>query len=680
MKNWKNNIWTRIIAIIVFILMLVAAGLSAAGLWACLEMRVYADGGIYFRRAVMDYLAPKMDDSVLYYYYDAQNNFESYGKEHWEALFSEENTNFFFTLKDQDGKVLLSSPTRPSQYHETGTLESPVMDVQEIDEEFTSAAQRQVRLEELQEQYNILAVDQGEYLLEDGEYSAGTAPGMRYTLYVAYSEEPPLTIERYIAKDFTAKDNISFVMNLVDRVIARRSALPWLTGVFSVLSLASLVVLMVLFSKRKSSWFEQIPMDLVLAIYMLLFAGTMYLLDEFYYSREWIGVTMLIVFAIAWVFLLMAFFISFAVRAREHTLWKNTITYRILVLLWKFLKWFFGMLHDLFRSLPLCWRTLLVWAMISIIEFVAMVSGNYDPSLFAVWFFEKFILTPLLLFAVIGMQRLQKGAKRMSEGDLTPIPLTHLYGPFREHGEDLNHISDGLQTAVAEQVRAERMKAELITNVSHDIKTPLTSIVNYVGLLQKEDLQNPQAAEYVTVLARQSARLKKLTEDLVEASKASTGNIEVHAAPTDLNVLLGQAAGEFADRFQGKNLELVMSAAPEQPVITADGQLLWRVFSNLMTNICKYAMPGTRVYLSTEVKAGRAIVTLRNISAQPLEKSGAELTERFVRGDRSRTGGDGSGLGLSIAQSLTELQGGVFRVTVDGDLFKAELDFPLDNH
>ena len=221
------------------------------------------------------------------------------------------------------------------------------------------------------------------------------------------------------------------------------------------------------------------------------------------------------------------------------------------------------------------------------------------------------------------------------------------------------------------------MKAELITNVSHDIKTPLTSIVNYVDLLSKEELQNERAEEYVAVLTRQAQRLKKLTDDLVEASKASTGNIAVHREPVDLNVLLSQAAGEFSDRLAKNKLEPVLTTAPEQPKAMADGQLLWRVFSNLLTNIVKYAMQGTRVYLTTAAQDGYAQITFRNISSAPLCMSGEELGERFVRGDRSRTDGEGSGLGLSIARSLVELQGGQFAVTTDGDLFKAVITFPV---
>ena len=224
-------------------------------------------------------------------------------------------------------------------------------------------------------------------------------------------------------------------------------------------------------------------------------------------------------------------------------------------------------------------------------------------------------------------------------------------------------------------MKSERMKTELITNVSHDIKTPLTSIVSYVDLLKKQAMPNDQAREYLEVLDRQSARLKKLTEDLVEASKASTGNLTVDFQRTDVNVLLTQSAGEYQEKLAAKGMDLILTPAPENPAISADGRLLWRVFENLLSNIHKYAQPGTRVYLTCEAGENQVTTTFRNISATPLNISADELMERFVRGDASRNT-EGSGLGLSIARSLTQLQHGTFSLTIDGDLFKAALTFP----
>ncbi len=220
------------------------------------------------------------------------------------------------------------------------------------------------------------------------------------------------------------------------------------------------------------------------------------------------------------------------------------------------------------------------------------------------------------------------------------------------------------------------MKTELITNVSHDLKTPLTSILNYAGLIAAEPCENGKITEYAGVLTRQSERLTRLIDDLVEASKAATGNLEVHLAPVEAQVLLQQAAGEYAERFSSAGLELVTNM-PEEPIrIMADGRRMWRVFDNLMNNVFKYAQSRTRVYLSLERMADSAVITFRNISAEPLNVSEEELMERFVRGDSARAG-EGNGLGLSIAKSLAELQGGAFRLHIDGDLFKAILVFPV---
>ena len=298
---------------------------------------------------------------------------------------------------------------------------------------------------------------------------------------------------------------------------------------------------------------------------------------------------------------------------------------------------------------------------------------NYAPM----WILEKLIFTPLLIWAVIGLRRLQKGARELSSGDLNyTVDVDHMLPTLKEHGQRLNSIRDGMKSAVERQMRSERMKAELITNVSHDIKTPLTSIINYVDLLKKEGLDSEHAAQYLEVLDRQSARLKKLTEDLVEASKASTGNITVNAEPTDLSLLLSQAAGEYEERLRSRSLEPVLTLPKNAPPVPADGRLMWRVFDNLLGNICKYAQPQTRVYLSFRAGEEAVCVTFKNISAEPLNLPPEELIERFTRGDASRNT-EGSGLGLSIAKSLTELQGGRFLLDIDGDLFKAMVTFPI---
>jgi signal transduction histidine kinase len=291
------------------------------------------------------------------------------------------------------------------------------------------------------------------------------------------------------------------------------------------------------------------------------------------------------------------------------------------------------------------------------------------------WIFEGVLLVALLIYIVLALRKLQKAAKEMADGNLDyRAEISSMPYALREHGENLNNIGDGLKTALAEKIKSEHMKAELITNVSHDIKTPLTSIVNYVDLLKKEGLESANAPEYLNVLERQSSKLKKLTEDLIDASKATTGCVSVNAEEMDVNVLLEQACGEYEGKLASCNLTPVMTLTEENPIIFADGGLVWRVFDNLFNNICKYSQKGTRVYLKTEIREEKVYITFSNISEAQLDISSDELMERFVRGDASRST-EGSGLGLSIARSLTELQKGTFDIKIDGDLFKVEMSF-----
>jgi signal transduction histidine kinase len=251
-----------------------------------------------------------------------------------------------------------------------------------------------------------------------------------------------------------------------------------------------------------------------------------------------------------------------------------------------------------------------------------------------------------------------------------------MVGDFRAHAQHLNNISQGMSHAVEERMRSEHFRTELISNVSHDIKTPLTTIISYINLLQHEKFEGEAAQKYLDTLDRQSIRLKKLMEDLLEVSKASTGNLNIVPTACELDVFLSQALGEYEDRMEKANLIPVVHMADESCVIMADGQLLWRVFDNLLSNVVKYAAPDTRVYLDLTQQNGRATLLFRNISKEELNVPAKDLLERFVRGDRCRHT-EGSGLGLSIAQSLTELMGGELSLDIDGDLFKVSLSFPL---
>ena len=365
------------------------------------------------------------------------------------------------------------------------------------------------------------------------------------------------------------------------------------------------------------------------------------------------------------------FLITFVTRCKAGTVLKNNVIWYALKLLWRALKAIGRWFWHLVCSIPVIWKTALAVVLLFLIDLFLL------PYMTLTRLILYLVLALAALYVAVGISTLLRGAKALAEGDYShPVDTKYLLLDLKQCGENLNKVQQGVQHAVEERLRSERMKTELITNVSHDIKTPLTSIVNYVDLLKKEPIDNPKAQEYLEVLDRQSKRLKKLTEDLVEASKASSGVIPVDCQPTNVNVLLSQLEGEYEERLQKENLTMVIHPAAGDPVVLADGKLLSRVMDNLMNNIVKYAMPGTRVYAAAAADDKETTISIKNVSRNELNVSADELMERFVRGDSSRHT-EGSGLGLSIAKSLVELQGGRFELSIDGDLFRADISLPL---
>ena len=371
----------------------------------------------------------------------------------------------------------------------------------------------------------------------------------------------------------------------------------------------------------------------------------------------------------AWILLLAAFLRTLIVRLKARALARTTLLCRVVKFLWRR-----GV--EFFRDLPLTWKA------------VAAFLG-YLTAVFAadrIWPLRDWYPLPgviLNLTALLtlcwwsaGFCRIRKGTEVIASGNLNhQIETDHLPGDLKRHAEALNNISGGLTQAVNEQMKSERFKAELITNVSHDLKTPLTSIINYVNLLKTTQQTDPTAREYIDVLDRKSQRLKKLTEDLVEASKASTGALPVNREKIGMVQLLDQALGEYEEKLEDKHLTVVRTLPEGECFVYADGRHLWRVIDNLLSNCAKYALEGTRVYLEIFRGKGSVSLSVKNISREPLNVPPERLMERFVRGEESRTT-EGSGLGLSIAKSLTELQGGAFELVVDGDLFKATVTLP----
>ena len=431
---------------------------------------------------------------------------------------------------------------------------------------------------------------------------------------------------------------------------------------------------------------NRLPLD---AYALVSGIGTVILAVVFLKLCEWMGregphpgnLSLLGVNLLAIALLGIGFCFAFVaqIKAKNYYWWRHSVTGFCLGKLWVGIRFVVRAICGLFRLLPVIWQWLLtpfLMALSLLITFVMFATNYHYRGFFLLLFFAALVASfGLVLYSAYAYGLLISGAKKMSQGDLShKIPTKYLVGSFREFAEELNTLSDAATVMAKKQMHSERMKTELITNVSHDIKTPLTSIINFVDLLQKPHTQEQQE-EYLDVLSRQSNRMKRLIEDLMDLSKANTGNMPVNLVQMDAVETVNQVLGEFADKLEAANLTPVFRK-PAQPIsICADGKLVWRVMSNLLSNTVKYALPGTRLYVDLLQIESTVYLSLKNVSREELTATAEELMERFVRGDASRNT-EGSGLGLNIAQSLMEVQKGRLELSVDGDLFKVTLVFP----
>ena len=376
--------------------------------------------------------------------------------------------------------------------------------------------------------------------------------------------------------------------------------------------------------------------------------------------------------------LALALIFAFAaqVKVSNGFWWRHTLIGRLLLLLWKGLR-FLGLgIVRMTRLLPVMWYWLLTAVLLTAGAAVLFSLAQHFGGVFvALLVLDIVACLGFLCYCGYAIGSLIQGIRQMCDGDLQcKISTRYLHGSFQTLAEHLNALSETAMIAAENQMRSERMKSELITNISHDIKTPLTSIINFVDLLQRSPSEQDQE-EYLQVLSRQSSRMKKLIEDLVELSKANSGNITAHITKLDAAESVNQALGEFSDKFAAAQIEPVFQIPKTPLAMLADGRLVWRVLSNLMSNAVKYALPGTRLYIELTEEDSQVLLSLKNISREPQRINAEELMERFVRGDASRNS-EGSGLGLNIAKSLMEIQNGQMRLLLDGDLFKVTLVFP----
>ena len=536
----------------------------------------------------------------------------------------------------------------------------------------------------------------------------------REGLYSACYEE--YAVRGYVLADMTVEDGYSALYDeVMDYAAGRETYLQNAIGL-GIGGLVLLAILLVLAGKRNdegehiASGSGRLPWDvwfvgfccLAVGAGALVFVAAEMVMEALYYRGLEVNVEFVdlaikgcIAAAAVCVALVVGMLHSVAARVKVKGWWRSCLTWKLCVWLWKLcvkcLKWcwklwlkIWGWCKGLLagfggavKKIPLIWKAVVILGGIAVVQFMFFAMNTYDGSSVVVALLWNIVLFLLGIIICLMLKRLQEGARTIADGDLEHrIDTKNLYLDFKEHAECLNRIGEGLSHNVDARLRSERMKTELITNVSHDLKTPLTSIVNYVDLLKKEHLEGT-AAEYVEVLDRQSARLKKLTEDLVEASKASSGALNVTVERLDLAELLEQAQAEYAGRLMEHHLQPIVRVPDGEVTVWADGKYVWRILDNLLSNVCKYAMPNTRVYLELRTESEAAVLSVKNMSRESLNVSAEELMERFVRGDASRNT-EGSGLGLSIAQSLAKLMGGEVRLTVDGDLFKAEVVLPME--
>lgn len=629
MKNPAAQTWVKLLCGFLTIIMAVGGVLSVLMIAILGNYNAYSGNSAEnFADSFMENsIYADMQDIAMGYYRNTVYGDEGYTREkYYEEKYSDKNSNLVFTIYDEQGNVLLKNYDR---------IAPPVRG--EVSDEFSFS----------------ITDENG----EDSFYKVRIAAGVKTVMNAedGYKAAYDFAVKAYMFKsDFIIAAVLCLVFAAAGYVFLIFQAGKNPDGTVSLRGI------------------DKIPWDIYAAV--LFLAGALSTLPlemvRLDLSHAVLSAVLIGAYAAIIAFLLLVFLMSMATRLRVRGAIKNFAVYRLARWLWRLAVRFAKFLWQPIKSLPLIWKSGLFCIGLLILELISVSSGW-------VWFITNGCLVFLILAACAEHAALRAGAKAIANGEPdSRVDTEKLHGDLKAHGEDLNRIRDGIDLAVERQMKSERLKTELITNVSHDIKTPLTSIVNYVDLLKKEDLQPEKAKEYVEVLDRQTARLKKLTEDVIEASKASTGNITVNLEKTDMSVLLSQAAGEYEDKLKENNLELMLNVGEEPLYIEADGKLLWRVFDNLMGNIIKYAMPGTRVYVDAYAIGGYARASFRNISGAPLNISADELMERFVRGDDSRNT-QGSGLGLSIAESLVSLQHGSFEISIDGDLFKAIVNFKI---
>lgn len=638
MKRLLNKTWAKLTAFFLTLLFGTMAVLGGLGIGILASCNVFLDGGAYMRETM------------------------------YESQCSSAIHNAYYYLRGTLANAgLLADDTPDADTSDTTAADITDEEQQQALDDLPRAFSESFSREDTSCHLAIVGKNTGEITFENFELTDSDKPLYSAQETFSFTFADGHTEEFAIIADLLPADEFPDYSYLVMTWLLNHIGLTvFLTVLFLLLTLLCFGFSMASAGHWAShegihlTWLDKIPADVwLLVLLCAFFIGW----DTFYY-----GLGRLWVFAALLPFLLL-FLCVFAAQCKAGTVLRGSLIGRILRLLWRIVRAVGRGLYRTAAGLPLIWKT----ALVTLLLFFLEALNSSGDGIFVVMKLVEFLA---ILYIALNLRILQKSGEKLAEGDLSQsIDTKPLIGDFKRYGQRMNELRTGMERAVQEQTKAERMKTELITNVSHDIKTPLTSIVNYVDLLQKVDVQPETAREYIAVLDRQSRRLKKLTEDLVEASKASSGALPVELQPTDVAVLFDQIVGEYQERLADCRLTLV-ARPPETPVsVWADGKLLSRVMDNLVSNICKYALEDTRVYVVAASDDETVTISFKNVSRAELNISPDELMERFVRGDASRHT-EGSGLGLSIAGSLVRLMNGTFALSIDGDLFRADITLP----
>ena len=694
-KRIENSAILKIIAYILLFVFVILTGYSALGYIAYKEMPEIATNKPYYEtQAFADtfetHIAINMSrlDSFIQNYQDYQEEVQAVDQETIsESSVLEDYTYFHsqeqsYLEKIQNGEILYESLysnmgasfryliikdnlkiTNIVQTGDTDTVEKLIQTIRQ-DNYHWSYVKGNVETNIVNlEKDKVIYDPQIEDIIE-GDYE------------VYFSYQPNTT-------EYTAFERNNAIYELIQKHYIGYEMLP-LYAFLSIILFVYLTVSMGHSRKKEEiycNFIDRIPLEILLFLsgmavsFEALALYVMFIdISQIMYERITIPfISILSIIAMIYITIMITYS-SMIRRIKAKIFWKNTIVYKC----WAFLKrviW--GNITKFMGRLSANWRLSIYYfgfCIISVILFLLALDNGFCVFLLLVWGIWVFMkITDHLK----QLKKIRDMINHIYDGK-TDFLLNEeeFKGNLRNVAKYLNDIAGGFSNAIEENLKSERMKTELITNVSHDLKTPLTSIINYVDLLKAENIESEKAKEYIEVLDSKSQRLKKLTEDLVEASKASSGNIKLTMEKLKVKELIHQVTGEFEDKFEVRKLETILSYPEENVFILADSRYLYRVLENIYSNIAKYAKEDTRVYVDIVKNNKKVLIAIKNISKEQLNISADELMQRFVRGDSSRNT-EGSGLGLSIAKSLTELQGGSFDIYLDGDLFKVVIEFPI---